>query len=482
MGAIGAAAIFICSFFKWRIAVKVAIIAALLEGAIRKWGLPQAQEIVYFLKDIFLAGAYVRFFLFPEPAVRKVNVNGPLMLLLVVGTIVCLTALNPNIASVPAAILGLKIYLYYIPMAFMMPFLFKDEKDLVRQLSWFVLLAIPICLLGTLQFFSPSFSMLNVYAHEAGSVENTVYGVQATNVATFGATDHARITGTFSFISGLVVYLLVVTGLTLSILNSPLARFRVVLLAGVMPLTMANSLMSGSRSAVLGQAIIVATMFIATFFIKTPGKFKASLAVIIGLGATALAMKLFFQDASNAYRQRADNAEARAEMQNRMVQVVTTLEVGYEAGGFTGMGIGVTHPATTALRNFLNQPPPTVRPPPMESEGTQVLIELGVIGFVAWYSLRLGLIYLCFQNIQRSPSPFFKNLNVFLVVFQVLHLVLPFVLNHTAQFLFWALYGITLIPFCTTFSGLRNRRPLPPTGRTVAPANSLPPQQVRLPR
>lgn len=458
-GAIGAAAIFLWSFINWRLGVKVAIIAALLEGAIRKWGLPQAQEIVYFLKDIFLAGAYVRFFLFPEPAVRRVSVNGPTLLVTLVGAIVFLSVLNPNIGSIPAAILGLKIYLFYIPMAFMMPFLFKDEKDVVRQLSWFALFAIPICLLGVLQFFSSRFSLLNVYAHEAGNLENTVYGVQAPSVASFGLADHARITGTFSFISGMVAYLLTVTGITLSILASPVVRFRIILLAGVLPLTVANSLMSGSRAAVLGQGIIILVMFGASFFIKSSGKSKGSLAVTIALGVALIAVRFLFQDASTAYQQRTGSAEAQQEMMDRIVQTGTALESGFEAGGWTGLGIGITHPATIAVRNFFGHPPPRNPPPAMESEPTQILIELGVAGFFAWYAMRLGLICLTFQNIGRSSSSFFKSLNVFLFTFQIVHLQLQFLLNHTAQFLFWAMYGITLIPFCTTFAAHRSRLP-----------------------
>lgn len=460
IGALGAVAIFLWSFINWRLSVKVAVIAALLEGAIRKWGVPQAQEIVYFLKDIFLAGAYVRFFLFPEPEIRRVNVNGPTLLVTLVGAIVFLSALNPNIGSIPAAILGLKIYLFYIPMAFMMPFLFKDEKDVVRQLSLFALFAIPICLLGVLQFFSSRFSLLNVYAHEAGNLENTVYGVQAPNVASFGLADHARITGTFSFISGMVAYLLAVTGITLAVLTSPVVRFRIILLAGVLPLTVANSLMSGSRAAVLGQGIVILVMFGASFFIKSSGKSKGSIAVIIALGIALIAVRFLFQDATTAYQQRTGSAEANQEMFDRIFQTATALESGFESGGWTGLGIGLTHPATNAVRGFFGHPPPRTSPPPMESEPTQILIELGVAGFLAWYALRFGLIYLTFQNIGRSSSPFFKSLNVFLLTFQIVHLQLQFMLNHTAQFLFWAMYGITLIPFCTTFAAPRSRRPV----------------------
>lgn len=469
LGAIGSAMIFFWSFAKWRTAVKVAIIMALLEGAIRKWALPQAQEIAYFLKDIFLAGAYARFFFFPDPGIRRIRVNGPIVLLAVTAAVVSLSALNPNLNSIPAAILGLKIYLFYIPMAFMMPFLFKDEKDLVRQMSWFCMFAIPICLLGALQFFSPRFSLLNVYAHEAGNLDETVYGVQVSNVASFGEQDHARITGTFSFISGMAAYLIVVTGTTLSVLTSPMVRFRVFLLAGVLPLAVANGLMSGSRSAVMGQAIVIAVMFVASFITGASGKGRGTWMVTIALGITILAVRLFFQDASTAYNQRAGSAEAKQEMRNRIVQTVGALEMGFDTGGWTGLGIGTTHPATAAVRSFLRQPNPTVVPPGIESEPTQILVELGVGGFIAWYAMRFGLCFMIYLNILRSPSGFFKNLNIFCLVFQLLHMQLQFVFNHTAQFLFWAVYGITFIPFCSI---LHHGRRAPPNQSANPPAGN----------
>jgi hypothetical protein len=38
------------------------LILVVLEGALRKWVLPQASQFIYFLKDFVLIGAYLRYF------------------------------------------------------------------------------------------------------------------------------------------------------------------------------------------------------------------------------------------------------------------------------------------------------------------------------------------------------------------------------------------------------------------------------------
>ena len=58
--------IFYLSALKWRRAVKAVFLLLVLEGALRKWILPQGNEIIYFLKDIVLLGAYFNFYLFSD--------------------------------------------------------------------------------------------------------------------------------------------------------------------------------------------------------------------------------------------------------------------------------------------------------------------------------------------------------------------------------------------------------------------------------
>ena len=109
VGALGALGIIAWSYSNWRAAVKIAFVAVLLEGAIRKWILPQGQELVYFLKDVFLVGAYLKFYFAPDPEMRAYTLRVPGTLILVLCVLVSFSALNPNIGSMLLAAYGVKI-------------------------------------------------------------------------------------------------------------------------------------------------------------------------------------------------------------------------------------------------------------------------------------------------------------------------------------------------------------------------------------
>ena len=46
---------------RWREAVQATLVLLVLEGALRKWVFPGAQDLVYFGKDVLLLGVYSGF-------------------------------------------------------------------------------------------------------------------------------------------------------------------------------------------------------------------------------------------------------------------------------------------------------------------------------------------------------------------------------------------------------------------------------------
>lgn len=430
--------IVIWSFMHWRAAVKAALLAALFEGAIRKWGLPQGQEAVYFLKDIILAGAYIRFFLYPDTSLRHLKLRPPVIMLVMAATAVCLAALNPNLNSVIAALFGVKMYLYYIPLAFMVPFLYRNEAELVRSVSWLAPVILLISLIGVLQFAAPSSSILNVYAQQAGE--------EVRDVAVFGATGFARITGTFSYLSGLVVFEIVAMGVLLGLITTPGSRFRKLTLWVVLPLLGATAFMSGSRAAVIGQLLVI----LAFISMGTVYRLSKSNAVVGPVAMTVvlitLAASVVFRSATVAFLQRSVHHEAREELLDRLAQPLTSISDGLNEGGLTGYGTGVTIPATDALRRFLDLPDTKLTTPLSESELYQVAVELGGFGFFAWYGMRLMLLWSTFSSLRLASPGFVRAMILVSLVFQTISFTGQVVGNHTANFLYWLTYGFALIP------------------------------------
>lgn len=439
LGAAGTAIIVLLAMLNWRRAVYAAMIVALFEGAIRKWIFPQGSELVYFFKDIILFGAYLKFFMFPDPDIRAWRVRGPGTLI----SIVCITlalfgALNPNIGSIILAGYGLKIYLWYIPLGFMIPLLFRNEEEMTKMLFRYSLFAIPICLLGAAQFVAGPGSWLNVYA--ASEFADTHH------VATFGAgmEARARISGTFSYISGHAVFVQFFFILSLGLLTGINDKRRWVLLFGNLPLLVANGLMSGSRGAVFSM-LIVGAIVGATSTVSKVGRSRSTLPYLL-LGAVLIVfgVNVFFSKALKAFETRRTHADDST-LGRIMYPVTSVLEAAKEVD-FMGFGIGMSHPASMAMRSALKIDPPKKRCPVYDSETGQVLAELGWPGFLVWYVFRAAMVWQCWVAFQRSPPSMFRSLALGFFCYELLLLPASFILNHTANVFACAAWGFCLIP------------------------------------
>lgn len=438
-GGIGAVVIILLSMMNWRRAVHAALITALLEGALRKWVLPQASELVYFLKDIILFGAYLKFFMFPDPEDRGWRLNIPHSLIVsVVFILVLAGALNPNIGSPLLAAYGLKIYIWYLPLGLMMPLLFRNEAHMIDLLYRYSLFAIPICLLGAAQFVAPVDSWINTYA------TSDYAGVK--QVATFGTGQaaRARVTGTFSYIGGHTTFVVVFFILSLSLLVNLEGQRRLVLLLGSLPLLLGNALMTGSRGTVF-YLLLITVLVVSVSAVTKVGKTKnAILYLVAGLGVAVIGVSVAFEKAYQAFdtrRKTAGDSEAGRALHSFYAVTHAVGQV-----DLIGFGIGTSHPATLGIRRALRIPDPKKPCPYYDNETGQVMAELGWIGFLMWYGLRAMMLYHCWDAFRRAPPSFFRTLSLGFFVYHLLMLMGQMVLNHTANIFLCASWGFCLIP------------------------------------
>lgn len=435
IGGAMATIVILWSYNYWRAALKLAFVLVLVEGAIRKWFVPQGQELVYFGKDLLLIGAYIRFYLSPDPEIRawRLNVPATLVILLCLGAGV--SALNPNIGAPVLALIGIKGYFMYIPMAFMMPYLFRTRDELLRQATYFAMLATPICLLGFLQWRSDRFSVINTFA--AGMNEGGATG--------FGFGDKARITGTFSYITGHSTFVLFFLGLHVALLLTNLSKIKRTWLLFNLPLLVANGLMGGSRSAIYGMVMVIGglILFSTTYRLGSNAKALANLA-LAGL-VVAIGGSYFFYDAFVMWSTRKEVSGDT--VQTRVVdQAKIASEMAFETVGMAGFGIGTSMPVTQQLRNAFGIPKPRRPPPPMDHELTQVVVEMGLFCAGLWYTLRLLILGLSFRYFKQCRDDELRPLILVCFLLQLPYFYLSVVLNHTANFLLWGFIGITLIP------------------------------------
>lgn len=461
IGAAAATIIIMWSFNKWRLAVKAALVIALLEGALRKWVFPGGQELIYFLKDVFLVGAYIRFFLAPDLDVRATKLRAPYMLVILSCMFLMPATLNANIGSALLAAYGLKIYVFYIPLMFMMPYLFRTQEEMVRQMTWYALLAIPICLLGILQWRSGASSIWNVYADQQA--------MDQTGATTFGFGERVRVTGTFSYITGHTTFVIFFATLTVALLSLKEVRWKWLLMLVSLPLLAGNAMMGGSRASLFTIGLVVAGFAVASMSGKIGSNKNYTAMLVGGLAVCAAGTLYFFGEALNHWTLRYQGGQAAGEtVAYRVFQMpVDAIKKSFKEAAFNGYGIGATHPAPEAIRNKLRIPAPRRKAPVFDTELGQVLAELGVFGWAGWYFMRVALIFVLIGSYRRCPPGPIKPFILAAALISVPFLALSVVLNHTANILLWSLIGFGMIPF---LEPAKVRRVMPAGRQQVARA------------
>lgn len=142
-----------------RILMVLFLAVIVLEGAIRKWILPEFANQVFILKDLTLAATFLAFALSGRarlPRSETILLWG-LWALYAIG-MVLLAGFSLQ------SMIGLRYYLAPLPLLLIVPALIRDVEDLDRIARWAVWVTFPIGALAVAQYYSPIDSPLNTYA------------------------------------------------------------------------------------------------------------------------------------------------------------------------------------------------------------------------------------------------------------------------------------------------------------------------------
>jgi hypothetical protein len=239
----------------------------IFEGALRKWVLPSAANILLIVRDpvVILVYFYAwRVGLFPR---NKYILFGAL-----IGALTFFLGLIATGGSLLIVLYGFRAHFLQIPMIFIIAkVLQKKHVDAIGY--WILILSAPMALLMAVQFISPANSFINAGSDEKFSQIGSAMG-------------HIRAAGTFSFISGpIFFYPLVAVFISYNQIHKIYSPFVTAMaLVGLV----VGSAMSGSRSVVVSVA---AVFFVAFAFVISQ---KSQLAVkwLSGLGALVIVFLL----------------------------------------------------------------------------------------------------------------------------------------------------------------------------------------------
>ncbi|MEQ8994951.1 MAG: hypothetical protein RID53_00410 [Coleofasciculus sp. B1-GNL1-01] len=435
IGLLAAIVIFYISSLNWRHTVKAVLFILVVEGALRKWIFPQASDLIYFLKDFLLLGAYLSYFGFlkstRQSRVKNLWIN---MLIFFVTGWCIFQAFNPSLGSLVVGIFGLRGYLLYIPLIWIIPNLFQSRGELEQFLRSHLLLVIPVGILGIAQFFSPPSSPINVYA--PGDVAD---------VATFGGgTGIVRVTGTFSYLSGFSVYLLVCFALLIPLVSLKQSRRWQSIYITELLLVVVNSFMTGSRGLIISEILFLFGYFGIRAFILPSGVVRLIKRFFVPILGISLAVTFWFQPAIEVFWMRTtSNQDLPERIQRNLTQPFEFFQ--YKA--LDGYGTGATHQATPALRAALDLPRGELIPTQFEGEMGKVSLEIGPIGFFLWYALRASLVVYLGLLVWKLKIPFLRQLALAAFLIHAINLRGQVVFNHTFSIYYWFLAGfIFLLP------------------------------------
>jgi hypothetical protein len=345
-----------------------------LEGLGRKY-LPQVPAVAfYFLKDAVLLFGLWRFR--PAAVVTRTGRHlfrgfGVALAIAIVWTV--LELLNPLQESMPLGLLGLRAYWLWWLAPFVIAGCLQRPKQKRRAIYVLLVMAIGISLLAIVQFAAPADSSVNLYSTVDGE---EVYAT----VAPVAATGRARVSSTFSFLSGFQDFTILVPALLLSIgLDAKEPTLRKLALGATL-LASAVVPMSGSRSGVLlGAAVLLITAWSAGLLFTRVGR----RIMIGGVAATVLAL-FAFPDAFIGVQSRFANISETEGRYQSIATVLPPVAIAVTEFPATGLGTGMQQ---NARWNFHVYPKYEE-----ELEPSRYLVELGPIGYLAVWATKLGLI------------------------------------------------------------------------------------------
>jgi hypothetical protein len=436
---------------KWEVGVQALLVVLVIEGAVRKWFLPSASEFVYFFKDVLMLVIIISYL--TKGRRLRLRINRELKALSVLFIAFALYAIasisNTGLPHPLVGLLGLKAYLLYVPLVYLGPRVFSSKEKLVAFLQWYLVIALFVGALSTMQFVnSDPESALNRYAWDEKATAASGMEIPVANFQDSAGASLVRVTGPFSYLSGLAIYLPIVFALLLALIAqrstfSLPKGFRWIYHVAV-AIVVTTSFMTGSRGAVLNVGVIALVFYGLTSKQDLLRRLRqaAAGAVLIAAGLT-----LFFPQAFDALYTRALGGEDEiTEGMGRIDEIflLPFQEAAY-AGPF-GYGVGATQNATPVLMSKLNLPFVGEKIPiGYEGESGRVMLELGVVGYFLHVALRLSilvtLLVTCF-SINDVQSKSLAIAAAAAVIFPLL--VGGAVTNHTQNVYQWFLIGIPI--------------------------------------
>jgi hypothetical protein len=430
IAAIGALGL-VTAVASWQRLIWAVLFLVVCEGALRKF-LPGLQAQIYLLKDALLIAAYAKFLIARPPSGKHDKaISGLRTWMLLTVSYCVLQLINPNSPSILVTAVGLKNYVLYMPLAFLVPYLFRSGAELENKLRLYAVVMIPFVALGLVQFsFGPEHWLNSTLDWDEESLQQApLFGT--------GEMVRARTTGTFSYVGGYVTFLTVMFYLAAGlIVGSKWAVQGNRLVIGMLTLTLAAMFTTGSRTPFYGAA---ATAPIILWIWAAKGMISARQLIrsVVMCGVVLVIVQFLAPGAIDAYQDRVAHAYDTG---TRLLSPFVELYGAIETSPIIGLGMGSAHASSMSIMQTLD--PWWLQGNIFEVETARVTQEIGVIGFLLIYGCRIWLLVKAISLAMCFRTPLYVTLSSVIAGFFFQSIYLFVVNNPTAGIYYWFSAGL----------------------------------------
>jgi hypothetical protein len=326
----------------------------------------------------------------------------------------------------------LKAYFLYAPIAFLLPYAFKSREHLFLLIKRYIVMAIPVAALGFLQIMAGPQSSLNTYVSHSEDAPALL--------ARFGNEDLVRTAGTFSYVSGYTAFLGFIGFLAIGynmaqgwrLKNNMKPLLALTLVVGAMFTT-------GSRAPVytlLAASPVI--LWLAATNRVLPG--RTAMRFIFLVPIMALIAVSVSPEAFQAFMERAAEADSTS---MRIFSPIDQTMGALSNAPALGIGIGTTHPSALTIMGaelpwWISDDLLT------EEEMARVTVELGLVGLLVTYLVRLLVAVFAVRCATSFKDPAYRALGIALAVHLTVGIITPIILNATAGLYYWGSLGVLL--------------------------------------
>jgi hypothetical protein len=404
----------------------IALVASIcFEGLGRKFLPAIPSAVFYFTKDVVLILGLLRFR--PGADIRRTSrylYRGYQLFLALSILWTILQVFNPEQKSALLALIGLRAYWLWWLAPMLVAHVLREPRERLRAIYVLIATAAVVSLFAILEFFVPTQSGLNVYSYVDG---------EAVEQVVLSETGRARVSSTFSFISGFSDFTILVPALIFSFgldARSPRLRKLAFLVTGMMAAVLP---MAGSRlSLLVGGGILFLSFWSAGLFFTRVGR-----RILLGSMVAAIGAVVVFPDALVGIQSRFQNQE---ETNSRYLlaaaAVLPPLAIATVRHPPFGIGTGMLQNARVQMRIPIDWE--------VEQEFERYLVELGTVGFVIMWCTKFGLMMALFRAYQILKRAGRRGAATASLSYAVLTLIGNLTFDHIWQSLYFIGCGFVL--------------------------------------